>query len=141
MALGSTCRAPLTSSAIEPADSKPTKEKPMNATMVRKGPKSQPAPCAVPAPLNRNENECVRWKKISAMPIPSEAISSAVIDTYSRPRRNFLPIMFAIDPKIRMPSASRLVWVCVSEFSPIAGPKNWAANKATVARAMVSPQL
>ena len=83
----------------------------MNATMARNGPKSQPAPCAVPAPLNRNENECVRWKNSSATPIPSEEISSAVIEMYSRPRRNLLPIMFAIEPKIRTPSASRLVCV------------------------------
>ncbi len=113
----------------------------MNATMVRNGPTSQPAPCAVPAPLNKNENECVRWKKISAMPIPSEAISSAVMETYSRPRRNLLPIMFAIEPKIRMPSASRLVSVWVSELSPIAGPRNSAAKSATVARAIINPQL
>ncbi len=104
IAFGSTCLAPWTSSAMEPADSKPTKEKPMNATIVRNGPNSQAAPCAVPAPLNRNENECVRLKNSSAIPIPSEAISSAVIETYSRPRRNLLPIMFAIEPKIRMPT-------------------------------------
>ena len=49
--------------------------------------------------------------------------------------------MFAIDPKIKMPSASRLVSVAVSEFSPIAGPKYVAAKSATVASAMVRPQL
>ena len=52
----------------------------MNATIVRNGPNSQALPCAVPAPLNRNENECVRLKNSNAIPIPSEEISSAVIE-------------------------------------------------------------
>ena len=79
IALGSTRRDSWTSSAMEPADSKPTNENPMKATMPRNGLNSQSAPCPVPAPLNKHENEWVRWKNSSAMPIPSEEISSAVM--------------------------------------------------------------
>ena len=49
--------------------------------------------------------------------------------------------MFAIEPKIRMPSASRLVSVWLSEVSPIAGPRKSAAKSATAPSAIVSPQL
>jgi hypothetical protein len=93
----------------------------------------------VPAPLNRNENEWVRWKNSSATPIPSEEISSAVIETYSRPRRNLLPIMFAIEPKIRTPSASRLVCVWLSELSPRAGPRKSAAKSDATSAVRTGP--
>ncbi len=80
-------------------------------------------------------------KNTSATPMPSEEISSAVIEMYSSHFRNLAPMQFAIVPKISTPTASRLVSFCVSEFSPTAGPRNPAPASATVASAIVSPQL
>ena len=80
IAFGRTRRDSLTSSAIEPADSKPRNEKPTKATVVRNGVVSQCSPCPVPALWNSTENGWWWWKNSSVTPIPIEEISSAVME-------------------------------------------------------------
>ena len=84
IALGRTWRDSLTSSAIDPADSKPTNEYPMKATAPRNGLNSSDGEEPAPAPWNRTENELLRWKTSRTNPIPTDAMSSQVSVRYSR---------------------------------------------------------
>ena len=113
----------------------------MNATIVRNGPNSQAAPCAVPAPLNRNENECVRLKNSSAIADPERGDQLGGHRDVQQATQELAADHVRDRAEDQDADGEQAGLGRVSELSPIAGPRNWAANSATVASAMVRPQL
>ncbi len=104
-ALGRLRRGCWTSSAIDPALSKPTKDQPTKAMVVRNGPEMLRKP-AVPKPSVSTETELSRWKSSSHPPSPMDPTISArmlpVIRIFSTSR----PEMLAAVPSRRITQAT-----------------------------------
>src|ERR1700733_14252504 len=140
MAVGTLRSGSSTSSAIDPAASKPRNDQPTNAIASSMGPDDHEDALGSPALENRVENEFSLKNSSSTAPRPTDAMTSQVMLAMTMIFKTFRPTMLTALPTAMMPTATPPVCHRPASLTPKICRRNPLAAYDRVLNAMGRPQ-